>query len=261
MLDEERETFARALPHLGAEEGRYALVKGDRVEGVFDSFRDAIQVGYDRFGLEPFMVKRVEAVETVHFIPRAVFRPCIALTLLATLCGVLVGCGGGTDARVARLFGGADGVAAVRAAGAAGTVEAYRMEGAYPSSRGDALAADRGVGGMPFAGGPGAGPVALPPAAARRLAGLLTDPASFGFDYVKACLFRPDVAFRFSDAAGTGGLRSVDVVVCFSCDEVQVYPDGRTGGGEDVDAIRPALLAAARAAFPDAGLGEPAGGG
>jgi hypothetical protein len=49
--------------------GQYALVHRDRLLGVFSTWADACKVGYDKVGLcEPFLVKRIEATETVHFI-------------------------------------------------------------------------------------------------------------------------------------------------------------------------------------------------
>jgi hypothetical protein len=49
--------------------GKFALVRGDRVDSVWCTYEDAIQAGYRAFGLEQFMVKRIEAVETVVRVP------------------------------------------------------------------------------------------------------------------------------------------------------------------------------------------------
>jgi hypothetical protein len=50
------------LPRLLAEghSGRYALLKGDEVLSVWDTQRDVLQAGYERFGLEPFTVKKID---------------------------------------------------------------------------------------------------------------------------------------------------------------------------------------------------------
>jgi hypothetical protein len=44
-------------------EGKYALVKGRKVFGFFESERDALDAGYRRFGRPPFLVKKVLRVE------------------------------------------------------------------------------------------------------------------------------------------------------------------------------------------------------
>jgi hypothetical protein len=49
------------LPRLLAEgeEGRWVLLKGSEVISTWDTFNDAIQVGYNRFGEAPFLVQQV----------------------------------------------------------------------------------------------------------------------------------------------------------------------------------------------------------
>lgn len=71
-LEREYEAYKRELPRLleQGENGRFALIRGDAVISVWDTYRDAIQTGYDHFGLQPFMVKRVELVETPVVITR-----------------------------------------------------------------------------------------------------------------------------------------------------------------------------------------------
>jgi hypothetical protein len=69
-LEKELEIFHRELPGLLAQEGRFALVAGDQVLGTYDTYRDAIQAGYAAVGLNPFLVKQIEAIETVHLFTR-----------------------------------------------------------------------------------------------------------------------------------------------------------------------------------------------
>jgi hypothetical protein len=40
--------------------GRFALIKGDSVASVWDTYNDAIQAGRERFGQEPFMVQEIQ---------------------------------------------------------------------------------------------------------------------------------------------------------------------------------------------------------
>jgi hypothetical protein len=65
LLSAELETFEKHRDQLvGKSEGRFALVYKDQIVGVFDSERDAIAQGYERFGNVPFLVKQVLKVET-----------------------------------------------------------------------------------------------------------------------------------------------------------------------------------------------------
>lgn len=54
--------YYRELPRLLREGdgGRYAVVKGDTLYGTWDTFRDARQYGYDKFGLEPFLTQQID---------------------------------------------------------------------------------------------------------------------------------------------------------------------------------------------------------
>jgi hypothetical protein len=69
----ELEAFRRLLPELlsdGANQGKFALFHSDLCEGIFESFDEALEAGYDRFGLEPFLVKEVVASEKPVFFSR-----------------------------------------------------------------------------------------------------------------------------------------------------------------------------------------------
>lgn len=74
-LEKEQATYVRELQNLLGSEGKYVLIHGDRVIGVYDTYNDALQIGYDRCGLNPFLVKRIQAVEQVHSFTRDI-RPC-----------------------------------------------------------------------------------------------------------------------------------------------------------------------------------------
>jgi len=70
-LEKELETFRSRLPELkGENEGKFVLIHGDEVAGFFTSYDDAIKAGYERFGLEPFLVKKILAIEQAQFISR-----------------------------------------------------------------------------------------------------------------------------------------------------------------------------------------------
>jgi hypothetical protein len=73
-LERELETYKNKLPELVAHEGKFVLIQGEEIVGLYDSYEDAIKDGYAKFGLSPFFVKQIEATEQVHFISR--FTPC-----------------------------------------------------------------------------------------------------------------------------------------------------------------------------------------
>jgi adenosylmethionine-8-amino-7-oxononanoate aminotransferase len=75
-LEKELAVYRSKLPELKAEhEGKFVLIHGDQVVDFFSSYDDAINAGYSRFGLEPFLVKQIHALEHAQFISRFV-DPC-----------------------------------------------------------------------------------------------------------------------------------------------------------------------------------------
>lgn len=71
-LEHELATYEEHLPELAQHEGRFVLIHGDDVVDTFSSYADALRQGYRQFGLRPFLVKRIETVEQVHFISRSI---------------------------------------------------------------------------------------------------------------------------------------------------------------------------------------------
>lgn len=64
LLDAELETYERHRHELlGKSEGKYVLIYGGDIIGVFDSWKDAIEQGYERLGNVPFLVKQILKVE------------------------------------------------------------------------------------------------------------------------------------------------------------------------------------------------------
>jgi hypothetical protein len=51
-------------------EGKYAVIKGTDVQGPFDLYEDALEAGYSRYGLVPFLVKKIERNESVLYFSR-----------------------------------------------------------------------------------------------------------------------------------------------------------------------------------------------
>jgi hypothetical protein len=77
MLEEELGYFEKNLSAwLERHTGRVALVKGRELVGFFDDEEQAIAEGARRFGLQSFLVRRVERV------PEAVCIPALTLGIL-----------------------------------------------------------------------------------------------------------------------------------------------------------------------------------
>jgi hypothetical protein len=51
-------------------EGKFVLIRGNQVVGIFDSKMDAIAAGYQQFGNVPFLVKQILRIEArLNFMP------------------------------------------------------------------------------------------------------------------------------------------------------------------------------------------------
>jgi hypothetical protein len=70
-------TFRRELPRLLAEghEGRVALVKGDKVISIWDTFEDACQAGADQFGLGPYVAQPIDPRDLERPFPKELDPP------------------------------------------------------------------------------------------------------------------------------------------------------------------------------------------
>jgi len=70
--ERELETYKKRLPELLRDEGKFVVIRGEEIIGVWPGYEEALAEGYQRFGLTPFMVKRIEWAETVQTITRDV---------------------------------------------------------------------------------------------------------------------------------------------------------------------------------------------
>lgn len=50
-------------------EGKYALIKGNELLGLFDTDIDAYQVGVSKFGNDPFLIIKVSSEEEKYWMP------------------------------------------------------------------------------------------------------------------------------------------------------------------------------------------------
>jgi hypothetical protein len=75
-LERELETYRRELPGLLDRQGKWVVIHGDKVLGVWGTYADALQAGYQNCGLRPFLVKQIFATEPIHYIPFEVPPSC-----------------------------------------------------------------------------------------------------------------------------------------------------------------------------------------
>ena len=77
-LDREVKTYNAKLPELLGSLGKFVLIKGDEIVGIYDTYGDALKIGYERFKLEPFMVKQIAPAEQVQCFTRELDPACRA---------------------------------------------------------------------------------------------------------------------------------------------------------------------------------------
>jgi hypothetical protein len=75
-LEAELRVYKEKLPELIAQEGKFVLIHGNDVADVFATYEDALKQGYQKFGLEPFLVKQIRQMEQAEFVSRFV-SPCL----------------------------------------------------------------------------------------------------------------------------------------------------------------------------------------
>lgn len=76
-LEKELATYKSKFPELKEHEGKFVLIHGTDVIGTFTSYEDAINDGYAKFKLEPFLVKRIQSFEQAQFISRLLDPICV----------------------------------------------------------------------------------------------------------------------------------------------------------------------------------------
>lgn len=74
-LEREMATYKSKLPELKQHEGKFVLIHGDEIAGIFAAYEDALKEGYEKFALEPFLVKQIQSIEQIHYISRFL-DPC-----------------------------------------------------------------------------------------------------------------------------------------------------------------------------------------
>jgi hypothetical protein len=64
-LEREIKTYTKRLPELSAQEGKFVLIEGEEVGGLFETYQDALKAGYEKYGIKPFLVKKISAAESL----------------------------------------------------------------------------------------------------------------------------------------------------------------------------------------------------
>ncbi len=66
----ELKTYEQKLPELLAQEGKFIVIKGDAIIGMYDTYSDALQAGYAKVGLEEFFVRQIAALPQMSYFSR-----------------------------------------------------------------------------------------------------------------------------------------------------------------------------------------------
>jgi hypothetical protein len=162
---------------------------------------------------------------------RALVLVLSGLTLL-----LLTGCAD-TDPRVAALFGGQPTLDALKTAK---SIEALRID---PKNYDETKLNDgkTGIAGYKIT----SEPVELSADQIKALVAILANPGTYSFDIAKGCEFQPGVALRT-----TAGKQEVIILLCYGCNELEIYVGGKKVGYEDTDNARGKLVALAKELFP-----------
>ncbi|MER2527427.1 MAG: hypothetical protein ABTR07_05820 [Candidatus Competibacter denitrificans] len=77
-LETELKAYQQLLPKLLAEQGKFALIVGEKLLGTYTAYEDALKRGYEECGIKPFLVKKISAEEQTFFFTRDLGTPCQA---------------------------------------------------------------------------------------------------------------------------------------------------------------------------------------
>lgn len=76
-LKQEVETYNKLLPELLNEQGKFALIHDSELAGAYETYDDALKIGYDKFGTSSsFLVKKILATEQIQSFTRDLVHSC-----------------------------------------------------------------------------------------------------------------------------------------------------------------------------------------
>lgn len=71
MLEQEIAHYNAKLSELLGHDGKFVLIKLDKVEGIYDTYADGLRAAYGKFPEGKFLLKRIAPAESVSFFSRA----------------------------------------------------------------------------------------------------------------------------------------------------------------------------------------------
>lgn len=66
----ELETYQENLPSLLGDAGKFVVIQGTVLLGVFSTYDDALAEAYKAYGETPFLIKQIQVDETIHCFTR-----------------------------------------------------------------------------------------------------------------------------------------------------------------------------------------------
>lgn len=63
FFESERATYHANFESLLAHEGKFVAIKGETIAGVRQTYDQVVELGYERFGPVPFLVKRIRLTD------------------------------------------------------------------------------------------------------------------------------------------------------------------------------------------------------
>jgi len=76
-LETELETYRREAVNLAGREGKFVVIRGSEVEGIFDTYEDALRWAYDKWGATAFLVKKIQHADQALFFTRELEFLCL----------------------------------------------------------------------------------------------------------------------------------------------------------------------------------------
>jgi hypothetical protein len=70
VLEAELKTCEKLKDSLLSEAGKFAVISGESLLGVYATYEDALKIGYEKCKLTPFLVKKNQAFEPVNYFTR-----------------------------------------------------------------------------------------------------------------------------------------------------------------------------------------------
>ena len=71
-LSQEMETYRKHLSEWSDQEGQFVLIRDSEICDFFEEYTEALTEGYKRFGIIPFLVKKVMQQQQTHSVTRLV---------------------------------------------------------------------------------------------------------------------------------------------------------------------------------------------